>query len=111
MTQNSSEGLVTPDFTFDYADFYGDYFDRSQEQAQIYYETLGVAREDKAKRDEVYLRNFKFFGAPHVAFLFMPSFGDNIRVAACMGRHFFYHLSPEVTLVYPKLCLAFMLTQ
>ncbi|MBD2800498.1 nitroreductase [Xenorhabdus sp. M] len=87
MVRNHSEGIVTPDFTFDYADFYGDYFDRSQEQARIYYETLGVTREDKIKRDEVYIRNFKFYGAPHAAFLFMPSFGDNIRVASDMGMY------------------------
>ncbi|MDX7989240.1 nitroreductase [Xenorhabdus sp. 12] len=87
MLQNTSKGLITPDFSFDYADFYGDYFDRSQEQARIYYETLGVAREDKAKRNEAYLRNFKFYGAPHVAFLFMPSFGDGIRVASDMGMY------------------------
>ncbi|CAM3764504.1 nitroreductase [Xenorhabdus thuongxuanensis] len=87
MIRNDQTDLVTPDFTFNYADFYGDYFDRSQEQARIYYEALGVSREDKAKRHEVYLRNFRFFGAPHVAFLFMPSFGDNVRVASDIGMY------------------------
>lgn len=87
MLRNDQTGLFTPDFTFNYADFYGDYFDRSQEQSRIYYETLGVSREDKTKRHEVYLRNFRFFGAPHVAFLFMPSFGDNVRVASDIGMY------------------------
>ncbi|WP_340608376.1 nitroreductase [Xenorhabdus bharatensis] len=87
MIQKDMEGLVTPDFTFDYADFYGDYFTRSQEQARVYYEALGVAREDSVKRHEVYLRNFRFFGAPHAAFLFMPSFGDNVRVASDIGMY------------------------
>ncbi|PHM54405.1 nitroreductase [Xenorhabdus sp. KK7.4] len=72
MIQKDMEGLAKPDFSFDYADFYGDYFTRSQEQARMYYEALGVAREDSTKRHEAYLRNFRFFGAPHAAFLFMP---------------------------------------
>ncbi|MDX7985929.1 nitroreductase [Xenorhabdus sp. 12] len=87
MMKNNSAGITTPDFTYNYADFYGDYFDRSQEQARIYYEALGIARGDTAKRYEAYLKNFSFFGAPHVAFLFMPSFGDNVRVASDMGMY------------------------
>lgn len=87
MIKNDINGIQTPDFTFDYADFYGDYFDRSQEQAKIYYEALGVKREDKEGRHEVYLRNYRFFEAPHVAFLFMPSFGDNVRVASDIGMY------------------------
>jgi nitroreductase len=87
MIRNDENGNQTPDFTFDYADFYGDYFNRSQEQARIYYEALGVKREDKESRHEVYLRNYRFFEAPHVAFLFMPSFGDNVRVASDIGMY------------------------
>ncbi len=87
MIRNAENGVMTPDFTFDYGDFYGDYFDRSQEQARIYYDALGIARDDRAGRHEAYLRNFTFFNAPHVAFLFMPSFGDNVRVASDIGMY------------------------
>ncbi|CAI0693728.1 Nitroreductase family [Serratia entomophila] len=87
LIENDNLGLAKPDFTFDYADYYGDYFERSQEQTRIYYESLGVRREDQEKRREIYLRNFKFFNAPHVAFLFMPSFGDNVRVASDIGMY------------------------
>lgn len=87
MIANDQAGVVSPDFSFDYADFHGDYFDRSQEQARTYYEALGIARSDKEKRHDVYLRNFRFFGAPHAAFLFMPAVGDNVRVASDIGMY------------------------
>ncbi|NDJ59280.1 nitroreductase [Enterobacteriaceae bacterium 4M9] len=87
MLRNDELGKISPDFSFDYADFYGDYFARSQEQAKQYYEVLGIARDDKAQRHDALLRNYAFFGAPHAAFLFMPSFGDNVRVAGDMGMY------------------------
>lgn len=87
MIENDTAGNVTPDFSFSYDDFHGDYFERSQRQAKVYYDALGIARDDKEKRREAYLRNFNFFGAPHVAFLFMPSFGDNVRVASDIGMY------------------------
>lgn len=87
MIENDSAGKATPDFSFSYNDFHGDYYERSQRQAKIYYDALGIAREDKEKRREAFLRNYKFFGAPHVAFLFMPSFGDNVRVASDIGMY------------------------
>ncbi len=37
-----------------------------------YYQTMGVAHDDQTARDELSLRNWKFFGAPHAAFLSMP---------------------------------------
>ncbi|WP_242388141.1 nitroreductase [Kosakonia cowanii] len=87
MIENDIAGKQTPDFTFAYEDFHGDYFDRSQQQAKLYYEALGIARDDKEKRREYYLRNYRFFDAPHAALLFMPSFGDNVRVASDMGMY------------------------
>lgn len=87
MIEKDLAGQQTPDFTFSYDDFYGEFFTRSQEQARLYYEALGIARDDKARRQEAYLRNYQFFNAPHAAFLFMPSFGDNIRVASDIGMY------------------------
>jgi len=46
-----------------------------------------VAREDKAGRAEAQAFGNRFYGAPHVAFLFMPSFGDNVRVAGDIGMY------------------------
>ncbi len=87
MLRNDEMGKASLDFSFDYADFSGDYFTRSQDQAKQYYEVLGIARDDKAQRHEAFLRNYAFFGAPHAAFLFMPSVGDNVRVAGDIGMY------------------------
>ena len=77
----------SPDFTFDFNDYYGRYAERQKEQGQTHYEAMGIAREDHEGRQKEGLRNFTFFNAPHVAFLFMPSFGDNVRVASDIGMY------------------------
>ncbi|WP_039055963.1 nitroreductase family protein [Enterobacter sp. Bisph1] len=87
MIEHDLAGQQTPDFSFSYDDFYGDYFERAHEQARLYYASLGIAREDSERRKEAYLRNYHFFNAPHAAFLFMPTFGDNIRVASDIGMY------------------------
>ncbi len=87
MIESDLAGNQTPDFSFSYDDFYGDYFARAHEQARLYYAAFGIARDDSERRKEAYLRNYHFFNAPHAAFLFMPSFGDNIRVASDIGRY------------------------
>lgn len=81
------EGKASPDFTFDFDDYYGCYAERQKEQGQTHYEAIGIARDDHEGRQKEGLRNFTFFDAPHVAFLFMPSFGDNVRVASDIGMY------------------------
>lgn len=81
------QGQITPDFTFDINDYYGRYAERQIEQAQTYYGELQIAREDHEARQNEVKRNLTFFDAPHVAFLFMPSFGDNVRVASDIGMY------------------------
>jgi nitroreductase len=80
-------GNFTPDFTFDTNHFYGTYSDRQKAQGKAYYEGLGVARGDKQSRKAVEELNWKFYNAPHAAFLFMPSFGDHVRVASDIGMY------------------------
>lgn len=82
------DGRFSSDFSFDYADF-GDgvYIQRAQEQGAAYYRSLGVERSDTRARRDAALRNLEFFGAPHVAFLFMPQFGDGARVAGDVGMY------------------------
>lgn len=77
----------TPDFSFDFAHYYGAYRDRQRAQGLAYYKGLGVAREDVEERRRVAAYNYSFFNAPHVALLFMPSFGDNVRVAGDIGMY------------------------
>jgi nitroreductase len=80
-------GEFSPDFSFDQSDFYGEYQERNKALGKAYYEAMNVMREDKDGRHRVGAMNYSFFNAPHVAFLFMPSFGDNVRVAGDMGMY------------------------
>ena len=41
----------------------------------------------KAARKAAAALNYSFFNAPHVALLFMPSFGDSVRVASDIGMY------------------------
>lgn len=50
----------------------GDYKARQLACGFGYYDTMGIARDDMDARRELALRNWAFFGAPHVAFLSMP---------------------------------------
>lgn len=78
---------LTPDFSFSLRDFYGAYSERAKEQGAAYYQAIGVARDATEDRRTAARLNLDFFGAPHVALLFMPSFGDNVRVAGDIGMY------------------------
>lgn len=80
-------GEFTPDFSFDLDAFYGCYRERQHAQGKAYYEAMNIAREDREGRHRAAALNYSFFGAPHVALLFMPSFGDNVRVAGDIGMY------------------------
>ncbi|MBS9721490.1 nitroreductase [Tianweitania sp. BSSL-BM11] len=80
-------GEFTPDFTFEMADFHGVYGERKDAQGKAYYEAMNVMRADKEGRARAAALNYSFFGAPHVALLFMPSFGDNVRTAGDLGMY------------------------
>lgn len=77
----------TPDFSFEMSEFYGPYGARKDLQGKAYYEAMGVARADKEGRRRAAALNYSFFNAPHVALLFMPSFGDNVRVGGDIGMY------------------------
>ncbi|WP_145323641.1 nitroreductase [Paenibacillus xylanexedens] len=83
----NEEGNDTPDFTFDMNAFYGRYGERKNAHGKAYYESQGIAREDYKGRKQAAAQNYNFFNAPHVALLFMPSFGDNVRVASDIGMY------------------------
>jgi nitroreductase len=80
-------GEFTPDFSFDQGDFYGEYRKRNEALGKAYYEAMNVMREDKDGRRRVGAMNYSFFNAPQLALLFMPSFGDNVRVAGDIGMY------------------------
>lgn len=79
------EGNITLDFPYD-GSYDGVYKERQYGSAQALYDAVSITREDKAKRHEQFMRNFTFFDAPHVAFLFLPEpFG--LREAADLGMY------------------------
>ncbi|MEB6381564.1 nitroreductase [Leclercia adecarboxylata] len=80
-------GQLTPDFSFGINDFPGVYRERYKEQGAAYYQAIGVKRDDYDLRRDASRRNLEFFGAPHVALLFMPEVGDNVRVAGDIGMY------------------------
>lgn len=80
-------GHYTPDFSFAIEDFEGVCNQRAKDQGAAYYQAIGVAREAIEDRRTAARYNLEFFGAPHVALLFMPSVGDNVRVASDIGMY------------------------
>lgn len=79
------EGRTSPDFTADYGD--GVYRERSYQHGALVYGARGIARSDLEGRREVFRENLRFYGAPHVALLFMPRFGDGVRTAGDIGMY------------------------
>lgn len=78
-------GEMSLDFPYDGV-YQGAYKERQYGSAQALYDAVGIAREDKARRQEQFMRNFIFFDAPHVAFLFLPEpFG--LREATDLGMY------------------------
>lgn len=78
-------GQWTMDFPYD-GQYQGVYKERQYQAATDLYSAMGIAREDKAGRNEQFMQNFRFFGAPHVAFIFLPEpFG--LREAADCGMY------------------------
>ena len=51
----------------------GVYRERQIDCAVRYYNTMGIERQDREKRLWLAQKNWQFFGAPHVAFLSMPT--------------------------------------
>lgn len=61
----------------------GIYRDRQVDAARRLYGAMGIARDDRPARDHAALRNFAFFDAPHVAFLFVPDWAGPRELADC----------------------------
>lgn len=80
-------GGQRPDFSFDLGEFYGVYSERHHHMAAVRNNAAGISREDSEARHADMLRNLSFYGAPHAAFLFMPAFGDCVRVASDIGMY------------------------
>jgi nitroreductase len=78
-------GQITMDFPYE-PKYSGIYRERQVGAAEAMFKVMGIQREDKIKRNESFMRNFTFFDAPHVAFIFIPEhFG--LREAADIGMY------------------------
>lgn len=85
MPERFSTGNISMDFPYDGV-YEGVYKERQYGAAQSLYDAAGITRADKVKRNEQFMRNFTFFDAPHVAFMFLPEpFG--LREAADLGMY------------------------
>ncbi|MGG7073330.1 nitroreductase [Campylobacter sp. 9BO] len=82
-----AKGETKSDFIWDQTQFKDKLDDRLRNQYKFVYDGFGVTREDKQGRADIMIRNLEFYGAPHVAMLFMPSITDNVNVAADMGMY------------------------
>ncbi len=68
--------------------FTGPYRERQICSALGLWEYQGVTREDRDKRAWSWMRNFEFFDAPHVAFIFVTDeFPETLRLAADVGMY------------------------
>lgn len=82
---DSALGRMSLDYPYD-GRYEGLYRDRQLTAAAALYDAQGIARGDKAARGAAFSRNFEFFGAPHVALVFLPgNFG--IRESADVGMY------------------------
>lgn len=61
----------------------GIYRDRQVDAARQLYGAMGIARDDQKARNAAALRNFQFFDAPHVAFIFVPEWVQQRELADC----------------------------
>ena len=78
-------GNFSMDFPYD-GQYEGVYKERQYGAAQALYDAMGIKREEKDRRQTAFLRNFSFFDAPHVAFMFLPEpFG--LREACDLGMY------------------------
>lgn len=64
----------------------GVYQDRQYDAANQLYASLDIKREEKSRRQEVFMQNYQFFGAPHAAFLFLPAHFE-LREAVDVGMY------------------------
>ena len=78
-------GEVALDFPYD-GQYEGVYKERQYASAAALYDSLGIAREQKADRNAWFMRNFSFFDAPAVAFFTLPT-GFGLREACDLGMY------------------------
>ncbi|MCY4045374.1 MAG: nitroreductase [Cellvibrionales bacterium] len=75
LRESLSTAMANGDYDMDYfysGTYEGIYKTRQVGAAKALFGAMGIAREDKEGRNDAFFRNFRFFDAPHAAFLFIP---------------------------------------
>lgn len=80
-------GKMVGDFSFALTDYDGIFLERAQAQGKAFGDAMGIGRDMAELRMENIRRNLALYDAPHVALLFMPNAGDNVRIAADVGMY------------------------
>ena len=82
-----AEVPFNPDFPWE-GKFSGDYKERQICSAMGVWEHQGVTRDNPEKRAWSWMRNFEFFDAPHIAFIFVTDeFPELVRLAGDVGMY------------------------
>lgn len=79
------QGQYVMDFPYE-GRYTGVFRERQFDAAEQLYTAMSISREDKAARGAALMRNFAFYDAPHVAFVFLPEW-CGIREAADVGMY------------------------
>ena len=83
MPRRFAAGDMAMDYPYE-GRYEGTFKDRQYASAKALYDALGIPREEKARRQEWFLNNFRFFGAPAVCFFTLPD-GFGLREACDLG--------------------------
>ncbi|QUH04894.1 nitroreductase [Saccharopolyspora erythraea] len=81
-----ARGAVSTDFPYREDLYVGTYARRRREAGAAMYAALGISREDHEARAAYDAESLRFYGAPHVAFLFLPPNAE-ARMAADLGMY------------------------
>ena len=76
----SGTGPKSQDFPYDPSVLLRGAHRPRQETGALIYQALGIARDDKAARQQQFLSNLSFFGAPHVALMFLPANANTLMI-------------------------------
>jgi hypothetical protein len=85
LTAAIMQGEFSMDFPYE-GKYQGEFRERQYDAANQLYTAMGIPREDKSGRGAAFLRNFSFFDAPHVVFLFLHE-DFSMREAADVGMY------------------------
>ena len=68
LIESTKTQQINPDFNWP-TQYVGEYAQRRRQCGYQLYDSIGIQKEDKKRRKEQMMLNYKFFGAPHVAII------------------------------------------